>query len=113
EIVKAPIIDKLAEQEKKKKKDTKENECMERNIESIGREGDLSPRQINQLQGKNKKGEKLQTQSHINTRIKKGNSRRNHYSYIALLEPFQNPTELQREEEENCKYILFRQEIGT
>uniref|UniRef100_A0A0V0HWA5 Putative ovule protein n=1 Tax=Solanum chacoense TaxID=4108 RepID=A0A0V0HWA5_SOLCH len=74
EILKAPAIDKLTEQEKTKKKDTEEDECMQRNIESIGREGDLSPRQINQLQGKNKKGEKLQTQSQINTRSKKGST---------------------------------------
>ncbi|KAH0660268.1 hypothetical protein KY285_028885 [Solanum tuberosum] len=74
EILKAPVIDKLTEQEKTKKKDTKEDECMERNIESIGRERDLSPRQINQLQGKNMKGEKLQTQSQINTRSKKGST---------------------------------------
>ncbi|KAK6782491.1 hypothetical protein RDI58_020287 [Solanum bulbocastanum] len=74
EIVKTPAIDKLTEQEKKKKKDTKEDECIERNIESIGREGDLSPRQTKQLHGKNKKGEKLQTQSQINTRSKKGST---------------------------------------
>uniref|UniRef100_M1DG36 Uncharacterized protein n=1 Tax=Solanum tuberosum TaxID=4113 RepID=M1DG36_SOLTU len=74
EILKAPVIDKLTEQEKTNKKDTKEDECMERNIESIGREGDLSPWQINQLRGKNKKWEKLQTQSQINTRSKKGST---------------------------------------
>ncbi|KAG5613744.1 hypothetical protein H5410_013568 [Solanum commersonii] len=74
EILKAPVINKLTKQEKTKKNDTEKDECMQRNIESIGREGDLSPRQINQLQGKNKKGEKLQAQSQINTRSKKGST---------------------------------------
>ncbi|KAG5620134.1 hypothetical protein H5410_005352 [Solanum commersonii] len=48
-------IDKMQLIEVNKKQDEKEEDGMEESIEQIGREGDLSPRQIGQLKGRHKK----------------------------------------------------------
>ncbi|KAH0722240.1 hypothetical protein KY285_004845 [Solanum tuberosum] len=50
-----PKIDKLFEQERIELQEKEENETMDKNIDDIGREGDLSPRQISHLKGKRKK----------------------------------------------------------
>ncbi|KAH0778496.1 hypothetical protein KY290_004923 [Solanum tuberosum] len=50
-----PKIDKLSEQERIELQEREEDETMDRNIDDIGRECDLSPRQINHLKGKSKK----------------------------------------------------------
>ncbi|KAH0751986.1 hypothetical protein KY285_005134 [Solanum tuberosum] len=52
-----PKIDKLSEQEIIELQEREEDVNMDRNIDDIGREGDLSPRQISHLNGKSKKGE--------------------------------------------------------
>lgn len=46
---------------------------MDDNIDQIGRDEDLSPRQISQLKGKNRKNyKKTDNKSQINTRSKSG-----------------------------------------
>ncbi|KAH0720014.1 hypothetical protein KY284_005044 [Solanum tuberosum] len=54
-----PKIDKLSEQERIELQEREEDETMDKNIDDIGRECDLSPRQINHLKGKSKKGAKI------------------------------------------------------
>ncbi|KAH0723868.1 hypothetical protein KY290_005274 [Solanum tuberosum] len=54
-----PKIDKLSEQEIIELQEREEDVNMDRNIDDIGREGDLSPRQISHLNGKSKKGAKI------------------------------------------------------
>jgi len=73
-----PKIDKLSEQEIIELQEREEDVNMDRNIDDIGREGDLSPRQISHLNGKSKKGGNTsQTLSQINTRSKKGSTSTN------------------------------------
>ncbi|KAG5589440.1 hypothetical protein H5410_039954 [Solanum commersonii] len=50
-----PKIDKLSEQERIELQEREETENMDKNIDDIGREGDLSPKQISYLKGKSKK----------------------------------------------------------
>ncbi|KAH0692608.1 hypothetical protein KY285_019705 [Solanum tuberosum] len=101
-------INSPTQQEKQQQQDNEEDECIEANIESIGRSGDLSPTQIERLKVNNKRGIKINQPSQIHTRSRKGSvrsqnafervidlNRRHHYSYIALLEPFQSPSELE------------------
>ncbi|KAG5599687.1 hypothetical protein H5410_031057 [Solanum commersonii] len=101
-------INSPTQQEKQQKQDKEEEECIEANIESIGRSGDLSPTQIERLKVNNKRGFKINQPSQIHTRSRKGSvrsqntfervidlNRKHHYSYIALLEPFQSPSELE------------------
>uniref|UniRef100_A0A0V0IVW8 Putative ovule protein n=1 Tax=Solanum chacoense TaxID=4108 RepID=A0A0V0IVW8_SOLCH len=49
-----PKIDKLSEQERIELQEREEDETIDKNIDDIGREGDLSPRQISHLKGKSK-----------------------------------------------------------
>ncbi|KAG5631918.1 hypothetical protein H5410_003635 [Solanum commersonii] len=63
---------------------------MDANIDNIGRNGDLSPTQIERLKGRNKRGSKQNQSSQIKSRIIDLNEI-HHYSYIAILETFQSP----------------------
>ncbi|KAH0637781.1 hypothetical protein KY285_037453 [Solanum tuberosum] len=54
-----PKIDKLSEKERIEIQKREEDENIDRNIDDIGRKGDLSPRKINHLKGKSKKGTSL------------------------------------------------------
>lgn len=54
----------MTDQEKRERKEREEDRYMEKNIESIGEDGDVSQRQINQLRGKNKKKEKRFKHNH-------------------------------------------------
>ncbi|KAG5585127.1 hypothetical protein H5410_045561 [Solanum commersonii] len=86
------------QQEKQHQQDTEVEDNMDANIDSIGRSGDLSPKQIERLKGRDKIGSK-----HNQPLVKTQNAfervvdlnKRHHYSYIAILEPFQSPSELE------------------
>ncbi|KAH0638863.1 hypothetical protein KY285_035449 [Solanum tuberosum] len=91
-------IHSITKEERAKKQQEEEDDNMEGIIEEVSRKGDLSPMQTGHLRGKTKKGTKSSTiPIQVNTRTferLQDLNRRNHYSYIALLEPFQSPAEL-------------------
>ncbi|KAG5586749.1 hypothetical protein H5410_047183 [Solanum commersonii] len=84
-------------------KETEKDEDMEFNIQQISKAGDFSPRHTNSLKNGTKKGRQLipwQNIRSVNTqkyfeRLLDLN-RRHHYSFIILMEPFQNSSELEQ-----------------
>ncbi|KAG5631909.1 hypothetical protein H5410_003626 [Solanum commersonii] len=103
----------MTHQEKRGRQDRDDDECMEKIIESIRRDGDLSLRKINELRRSKKRRKDSNTitnqykeQERVNiykaVRTQKSFERlmdlhkRNQYSYIAILELFQSPSELQK-----------------
>lgn len=70
----APKISLLSTKDKLEKQNIKENKSINLNMKQIYKREDLSPRQMRNLEGKNKKGVKYNLPLSINTRRKKGSS---------------------------------------
>ncbi|KAG5614745.1 hypothetical protein H5410_014569 [Solanum commersonii] len=112
----AETINTMSDKESNDKQNSEEDENVNVNVQYVSKNGDLSLRQIDNLKSKSKRSAKhVQTQSQINTISKNGFVRtqksfdrliklhkRHHYSYIALLEPFQSPSEIE----------VYRQKLG-
>jgi len=70
-----PKIKTFTAKELSDKQNSEEDESIDINVEYVSKNGDLSPRQIDNLKSKMKKNTKqVQSQSQINTRSKKGSS---------------------------------------
>ncbi|WMV59325.1 hypothetical protein MTR67_052710 [Solanum verrucosum] len=71
----ADMVNTTSDKENNDKQNSEEDERIDVNIEYVSKNGDLSPRQIDNLKSKSKRSAKqVQTQSQINTRSKKGSS---------------------------------------
>ncbi|KAH0705880.1 hypothetical protein KY285_010407 [Solanum tuberosum] len=71
---KTPSIDKMQPAEVHKKQDEEEEDVLEVSIEHIGKDGDLSPKQIGKLKGRHKKKCSSTVPLQINTRSMKRTS---------------------------------------
>ncbi|KAG5596548.1 hypothetical protein H5410_037780 [Solanum commersonii] len=95
-----PDLQELTLEESKKRRDKEEDNNFNENIDKVVRDGDLSPRQIKLLESEAKRSKSTIFWNIRSVKSQKdferltGLNRRHKYNFIALMEPFQDPKEL-------------------